>query len=238
MRIARKLRTDKRSKMRVKADVLATKVILQIDNLSLKLSHVEARRVATTLEKAVNIQLTHREKTISSSSSTQQVLVEPEQKEELPVLTTLDRRLEICRYIYQVIKEKHQDIPKYKVSKINPFRAEKTCNSTSLGHAFAHCHNQSRGKYKYRICIKQKMLLNPLYRQQPRYPIQGTNLNDVYENLADMMSHEMAHLKITRCSHCKKWRARYEQLHKTIITSIRNGEFFKNMPDNLKESKT
>jgi len=67
MKIARKLRTDKRSKMRVKADVLATKVILQIDNLSLKLSHVEARRVATTLEKAVNIQLTHREKTISSS---------------------------------------------------------------------------------------------------------------------------------------------------------------------------
>lgn len=234
MKIARKLKMDKRSKMRVKADVLATKVILHIDNLSLKLSHIEAKRVSTTLERAVNIQLTHRKVTTPSTPSFQ-VLVEPQKKEELQVFTTLERRLELARYMYQVIKQKHQDLPKYRKSKINPFRAEKTCYSTSIGNAFAHCHNTGSGKYKYRICIKQKMLLDPLHRQHPKYGLRDTDMKNIYENLGDMMAHEMAHLKINSCSHCKKWKARYDQLHNTIISSIRSGEFFTNISDNLRE---
>jgi len=227
MKIARKLKQDKRSKMRVKADVLATKVLLQIDNLTLNLSHIEARRVANTLHKAVNIQLTHRKETVPSTLPSTQIILQ----EKIPELTTLERRTELCRYIYQVLKEEHMDLPKYKESKINP-HSVKTCDG-KLTHSYAHCHNSSRGKYKYRICIKQKLLLDPLYRKKPKYPIEDVNLNDVYENLADLMAHEMAHLKINSCSHCKKWRIRYELLNKTIINSIRRGNFFKNMPENL-----
>lgn len=231
MKISRRLRTDNRSNMRVKADVLATKVILQIDNLSLKLSHVEARRIATTLDRAVNIQLTRKRDTVPSTQVFSQPVIETPQ---LTTLTTLERRTELCRYIYQVIKTVHQDLPKYKPSKINAHSEGKTCNG-QLGHAYAHCHNSSNGKYKYRICIKQKVLLDPSFRHRPKHPIKDTDLNNVYENLADMMAHEMAHLKITSCSHCKKWKARYEALHKTVITSIRSGDFIKNMPGNLKE---
>jgi len=227
MRIARKLRTDKRSKMRVKADVLATKVILQIDNLSLKLSHVEARRVATTLQKAVNIQLTHRERAISISSSTQQVLVEPEQKQELPVLTTLDRRLGICRYIYRIIKEKHYEIPKYNPKKIK-VHSVNTCDG-GLGSALAHAHPKYKhSKFSQQICVKQKYLLNPIKEDTAHF-------NSVIDSLANTMAHEIGHLMIKSCRHCEKWRLTYEKFHKTVKDIIKSAEFLKNLPENLRE---
>jgi len=219
MKIARALRTDKRSKMRVKADILATKVILHIDNLSLKLSHVEATRIASTLDKAVNIQLTHRKMVVPSTQifSKQEVII----KEKLPELTTLERRLEICRYAYRVIKEKHQEIPKYRKTKIVAHSIN-NCNST-IGTASAHAHHKERNKFSQRICIKQKYLLR------------NGDFNSTVDSFANTMAHEIGHLMIKSCRHCNKWRQTYLKFHKTIKESITSGEFFKNMPQNLKE---
>jgi len=218
MKIAKALRTDKRSKMRVKADVLATKVILHIDNLSLKLSHVEATRIATTLDKAVNIQLTHRKMVVPSTQifSKQEII-----QEELPVLTTLEKRLEICRYAYRVIKEKHQEIPKYRKTKIITHSIN-TCDSC-IGSALAHAHHKSRSKFSQRICIKQKYLL------------QKKEFNFVVDSFAKTMAHEIGHLMIKSCRHCNKWRQTYLKFHKTIKESIQSGEFIKNLPTNLKD---
>lgn len=220
-KIARGLKTDKRSKMRVKADVLATKVILHIGNLSLKLSHVEATRIASTLDKAVNIQLTHRKMVVPSTQifSKQEVI-----QEELPVLTTLERRLEICRYIYRLIKEKHQEIPRYRKTKIVAHSIN-TCDS-GIGSALAHCHHKGRSKYSQRICIKQKYLLKPK---------QDTDFDKVVDSFANTMAHEIGHLMIKSCRHCNKWRMTYIKFHETIKRSISNGEFAKNLPANLKE---
>lgn len=218
MKIARGLRTDKRSKMRVKADVLATKVILHIDNLSLKLSHVEATRIATTLDKAVNIQLTHRKMVVPSTQIFSQSKII---KEKLPELTTLERRLEICRYAYRVIKEKHQEIPKYRKTKIVAHSIN-TCDS-GIGYALAHAHHKGRGKFSQRICIKQKYLLKK------------GDFNSVVESFAKTMAHEIGHLMIKSCRHCNKWRQTYLKFHKTIKESIDSGEFYKNIPENLRE---
>lgn len=216
MKIARALRTDKRSKMRVKADVLATKVILHIDNLSLKLSHVEATRIASTLDKAVNIQLTHRKMVIPSTQifSKQEII-----QEELPVLTTLEKRLEICRYAYRVIKEKHQEIPKYRKTKIIAHSIN-TCDSC-IGSSIAHAHHKSRSKFSQRICIKQKYLLKE------------RDFNLVVDSFAKTMAHEIGHLMIKSCRHCNKWKQTYLKFHKTIKESIQSGEFAKNLPTNL-----
>lgn len=219
MKIARALRTDKRSKMRVKADVLATKVILHIDNLSLKLSHVEATRIATTLDKAVNIQLTHRKMVVPSTQifSKQEVII----KEKLPELTTLERRLEICRYAYRVIKEKHQEIPKYRKTKIVAHSIN-SCDST-IGSALAHAHHKGRSKFSQRICIKQKYLL------------QKGDFNSIVNSFSKTMAHEIGHLMIKSCRHCNKWRQTYLKFHRTIKETINSGKFFKNIPENLRE---
>ena len=172
-KIARGLKTDKRSKMRVRADVLATKVILHIDNLSLKLSHVEATRVASTLDKAVNIQLTHRKMVVPST----QLFLPQEEIVKLPELTTLEKRLEICRYIYRIIKEKHLEIPKYRKTKIIQHSIN-TCDS-GIGSALAHCHHKGRSKFSQRICIKQKYLL------------QQKDFDSIVETFAKTMAHEM-----------------------------------------------
>lgn len=218
MKIARGLRTDKRSKMRVRADILATKVILHIDNLSLKLSHVEATRIATTLDKAVNIQLTHRKMVVPST----QIFSKPEViQERLPELTTLERRVEVCRYAYRVIKEKHIEIPKYRKTKIVAHSIN-NCDS-GIGYALAHAHQKSRGKFSQRICLKQKYLL------------QNGDFNSVVESLSKTMAHEIGHLMIKSCRHCNKWRQTYLKFYQTIKDSISSGEFFRNMPENLKE---
>ena len=57
-RISRQLKTDKRTKRNIKADVHKTKIYLTIDNLTIKLSQIEAKRMALTLTKAVAIQET------------------------------------------------------------------------------------------------------------------------------------------------------------------------------------
>lgn len=60
MQIARKLKTDKRTKIKINATVLKTRVHLEFGNLSLSLSKVEAQRIAYVLDKAVAIQETVR----------------------------------------------------------------------------------------------------------------------------------------------------------------------------------
>ena len=60
-RIAQNLKLDKRSKSVITSKVFATKVYLQYNNIHLLLSHVEAKRLAAVLYKAVSIQDTHRE---------------------------------------------------------------------------------------------------------------------------------------------------------------------------------
>jgi len=61
-RISQLLRNDRRSKTRIKADVLKHRVYLQVGNLFLNLSDVEARRIAKTITKAVHIQETESER--------------------------------------------------------------------------------------------------------------------------------------------------------------------------------
>ncbi len=229
MRIARKLKTDRRAKMRIRADVLATKVILQVNNMSLKLSHIEARRVADTLDKAVNIQATRRGNRVSSNPNfSKQVLVEPEViQEELPELTTLEKRVEICRYIYRVIKEKHYEIPKFKAKKIR-VHSVNACDG-QIGYALAHAHPKyDHSKFSQQICLKQKYLLNPVKEDT-------THFNSVIDSLANTMAHEIGHLMIKSCRHCSKWKETYEKFHQTIKDEIHNGEFLKNLPENLKE---
>jgi len=229
MRIARKLKTDRRANMRIRADVLATKVILQVNNMSLKLSHVEARRIATTLDKAVNIQVTRRSKIVSSIPNfSKQVLVEPEViQEELPELTTLERRLEICRYIYKIIKERHYEIPKFNPKKIR-VHSINACDG-QIGYALAHAHPKYKhSKFSQQICFKQKYLLNPVKEDT-------THFNSVVDSLANTVAHEIGHLMIKSCRHCQKWRLTYEKFHKTIKEIIQSGEFHKNLPVNLKE---
>jgi len=227
MKIARKLKTDRRAKMTIRADVLATKVILQVNNMSLKLSHVEARRVANTLDKAVNIQTTRRGSRVVSSNPnfSKQVLVEPEVV--LPELTTLERRLELCRYIYKIIKEKHYEIPKFNPKKIK-VHSINTCDG-GLGSALAHAHPKYKhSKFSQQICLKQKYLLNPIKEDILTF-------NSVVDSLANTVAHEIGHLMIKSCRHCEKWRLTYEKFHKTIKEVIQSGEFHKNLPLNLKE---
>jgi len=223
-RISRKIKTDKRTKKRIKVDVLATKVILQYDNLTLNLPTVEAKRIAMSIQKAVDIQATRRSDTVASTSHfSKQVLIQPE-VEKLPVLTTLEKRLEVCRYIYRIIKDKHQEIPKYRKTKIVAHSIN-TCDS-GLGSALAHCHHKGRSKFSQRICIKQKYLLNPK---------QDTDFNSLVDSFANTMAHEIGHLMIKSCRHCNKWRMTYLKFHEAIKKSISNGEFEKNLPENLKE---
>ena len=56
MKISRQLRTDRKAKTVIKADVHKTKVILTIDKLQLSLSKVETQRVCDTLAKSLAIQ--------------------------------------------------------------------------------------------------------------------------------------------------------------------------------------
>ncbi len=60
MRIAKGLKTDKRTKSVIGAKVEATKVLLRFNCMKLSLSHVEAKRIANVLNKAVAIQETRR----------------------------------------------------------------------------------------------------------------------------------------------------------------------------------
>jgi len=55
-RIAQQLKTDKRTNAKIKADVLATRVIVSYNNLTLNLSRVEAQRLGKVLTKATSIQ--------------------------------------------------------------------------------------------------------------------------------------------------------------------------------------
>jgi len=57
-RIAQQLKTDKRTNSKIKADVLATRVIVSYNNLTLNLSRVEAQRLGKVLTKATSIQET------------------------------------------------------------------------------------------------------------------------------------------------------------------------------------
>lgn len=61
-RISQLLKNDRRAKTLIKADVLKRRVYLQVGNLLLNLSNVEAKRVAKTVSKAVAIQQTESEK--------------------------------------------------------------------------------------------------------------------------------------------------------------------------------
>lgn len=250
-KISQKIKTDKRTNAVIKADVLKTKIYLQYNNINLVLSSVEARRIGNTLQRAVAIQETNRKDTTPSIPifSQQEVIMEQQimeqQIKEQPImaqilepqkeLTTLERRLKICHSVYQTIKEKHMDIPKFKESKINYFRPS-ICNSDSIGNAYAHAHNHSTGKYSNRICIKQKYLLDPVgHRKRAKYQLVNTNMSDTYENIADMMAHEIAHLTITSSSHGKLWKQRYNKLNKIIIGIIRSGDFERKLPEELKE---
>ncbi len=58
-KISRDIRTDKRSHSVISATVHSTIVNLSYNNLVIKLSKVEAKRLAETLTKAVAIQDTH-----------------------------------------------------------------------------------------------------------------------------------------------------------------------------------
>ncbi len=230
MKIARRLRTDKRTKSVIKADVHATKIILQYDNITLNLSTVIAKRIATTLDKAVNIQMTRRnDSTPSSPSFSNQMLVEPEVEKPI-VLSTMERRLEICRYIYQVIKEKHPDIPRYRKTKIQIHRGYRNCTQDNMGGHDAHCHNRKNGKYSQRICLRQGFLLNPLKRNPC-----GKTVKSLYESIGRLMAHEMAHLVITGCRHCKKFHQRERKQIDTIYKAINSEKFLRNMPEHLKE---
>lgn len=57
-RIAQQLKTDRRTKSRIKADVLSTRVIVSYNNITLNLSRVEAQRLGKVLTKATSIQET------------------------------------------------------------------------------------------------------------------------------------------------------------------------------------
>ena len=61
-RISQLLKNDRRAKTLIKADVLKRRVYLQVGNLLLNLSNVEAKRVAKTVSKAVAIQETESKK--------------------------------------------------------------------------------------------------------------------------------------------------------------------------------
>ena len=58
LRIARNLKTDKRTKSNIEAKVLKTKVLLNYNNLQLNLKQVDALRISNVLSKAVAIQET------------------------------------------------------------------------------------------------------------------------------------------------------------------------------------
>lgn len=230
MKIARRIKTDKRTKSVIKADVHATKIILQYDNMTLNLSTVIAKRIASTLDKAVNIQATRRKDSNPSSPTfSNQILVEPEVQKPI-VLSTMERRVEICRYIYQIIKEKHPDIPRYRKTKVQVHRGFRNCTSDNMGGHDAHCHQKNNGKYSQRICLRQGFLLDPLKRNHA-----DKTVKSLYESLGRLMAHEMAHLVITGCRHCKKFHERERKQIDTIYKSINSEKFLQDMPEHLKE---
>ena len=65
--------------------------------------------------------------------------------------------------------------------------------------------------------------------------LKDKDFNLVVDSFANTMAHEIGHLMIKSCKHCNKWRKTYLKFHEAIKKSIGNGEFAKNLPENLKE---
>jgi hypothetical protein len=205
LKISKQLRTDRKAKTVIKADVHKTKVVLTIDKLQLSLSKVETQRVCNTLSTALAIQESNKvdSKPLPSfqqsyqqhfEQSIQKVFVEKPTVE----LTTMEKKVEICREIYQVIKDKHPDLPKYRKTKIRAWTA-KTCSSNHMN-GLAHAHKKyKRSRFSHVICLKQKYLLKA-----------------DFESLCNTMAHEIGHLRIQSCRHCKRWRQAFNTYYDTI----------------------
>ena len=174
--------------------------MLTIDKLQLSLSKVETQRVCDTLSKALAIQESNRIDSKPLPSSLKQELVQVHKP--TVELTTLEKKVEICREIYQVIKDKHPDLPKYRKTKIRAWTA-KTCNANHMN-GLAHAHRKSkRSRFSHVICLKQKYILKA----------------DL-ESLCNTMAHEIGHLRIQSCRHCKRWRQAYNTYYDTIKSEM------------------
>lgn len=217
-KITKQIKTDKRAKTDIKADVHKTKVVLHIGKMALDLSRVETVRIANVLENALSIQDTQKADAKNVASSSLSLELEQQFKEkateaigmEFPKeLTDLEKKVETARIIYQMIKEKHPDLPKFRKTKV-VMHTEKKCGYKMNARALAHCHHD--GKKENRICIKQKYLLT------------GS-----LESLVKTMAHEMAHTKIKSCRHCKKFWQKYEVLKVTALSILNSGDLNKRL---------
>ncbi len=119
---------------------------------------------------------------------------------EMVEMTTIEKRLETCRNIWQLLKTEFNDLPKFRKSKM-VIHSQKTCDS-DMGSASAHCHHGNN-----QICYQQKFLMRASL-----------------ESLASTTAHELAHTKIKSCRHCKKFYARHNQHWNFLQECKKNGK--------------
>ena len=225
-KIARRLTNDKRTSLKISADVLKTKVHLTVGNMVLKLSTVEARRIGTTLEKAVSIQDTSKADSKPASLSFSKPQLQVVQVEK-PKLTTLEKRLEVAKYVFQQIKTKHHDLPPYRKSKIVVHNEKR--HRFPMGNALARCGSASYKGKDWMIYFKQKFLLQPEFYYK-RYGVDNS-FDIIVFLIGKVMCHEMAHLKIKSCRHCKKFWERNNQHLKSLYELMQTEEFWSNIPE-------
>lgn len=228
-KIAKQLKTDKRGEQ-FRIEPLSTMAVIRSNGYTidgeLKISWTKLRRLAKEINLALAIKETHdkqncaRQVQVMDTSKLTPIVVE--QTTSLPLssevkqLTTLEKRLETCRNIYQLLKSEFPDLPKFRKSKVvihsykekvihhrNGWTETKmvgTCDG-QMSSNYAHCHQDTN-----QICFQQKHLLNStLWR------------------LAVTTAHELAHTKIKSCRHCAKFRERNKKHVEFLKKCLING---------------
>ena len=168
----------------------------------------------------------------------QQLLMTPALPEPPKVMSQLEKKLETCKNIYQLLKTGFPDLPKYKPHKLvinhheekiihhrNGTTTRKqlgNCSSGMKGN-LAHAHGR-HGKYKNQICFNPQWLIKLPFVTKTRHVANRWNCNegrifnrfdDVYDEqcLVELVGHETAHFMVNNgCnfhkSHNKSFRTR------------------------------
>ena len=167
----------------------------------------------------------------------QQLLMTPALPEPPKVMSQLEKKLETCKNIYQLLKTGFPDLPKYKPHKlVICHHAEKiihhrngTTTTKQLGNCpsgtggeLAHAHGR-HGKYKNQICFNPRWLIKLPFVVKTRNVLNrwdnecrlANRFDDVYGDkcLVELVAHESAHFMVNNgcnyhTSHNKPFRAR------------------------------
>jgi len=167
----------------------------------------------------------------------QQLLMTPALPEPPKVMSQLEKKLETCKNIYQLLKTGFPDLPKYKPHKLVIVHHEEkiihhrngTTTRKQLGNCpsgtggeLAHAHGR-HGKYKNQICFNPRWLIKLPFVTKTRNVENRWNnecrfanrFDDVYGDkcLVELVGHESAHFMVNNgcnyhTSHNKPFRAR------------------------------